>query len=81
MQTQPDLSKKPHRLIELTWVSGDPGTRGLETVLAVERAPSGNGTQLKLSHAGFPHAESRDAHEKAWPPGLAHLDHCDSDVA
>jgi uncharacterized protein YndB with AHSA1/START domain len=66
----------PDQLVELTWVTGEPGTRGAETVVTVELEPLDGGTLLKLMHAGFPDEELRDGHEKAWPLGLEHLDKC-----
>lgn len=64
----------PDRLVELTWVTGEPGTRGAKTVVTVELVPLEDGTQLILKHAGFPDKDMRDGHEEAWPPGLDHLD-------
>jgi len=73
------LKLVPDQPIELAWVTGEPGTRGAETVLKIELTPSENGTQLKLVHAGFPDEELMKGHEQAWPEGLAHLDNCISD--
>ena len=63
----------PDRLIEMTWIT-EAGTKGVETVVTVELTPSGEGTHLRLSHAGFADEASMKGHEQAWPAGLEALD-------
>jgi uncharacterized protein YndB with AHSA1/START domain len=68
------LELTPGRLIQLTWVTGEPGTRGAETIVTVELQPLENGTQLRLSHAGFTDEQTMKDHREAWPHALELLD-------
>lgn len=62
------------QLIQFTWVTGTGGTEGAETVITVELTVADGGTRLRLTHAGFATEAACDAHRKAWPMILDHLE-------
>ena len=71
------LKVVPHELVEMTWLTGDGeavGTEGAETVLRIELAPAGDGTEVRLTHSGFTSEASRDAHAENWPLALEILE-------
>ncbi|KAA0993204.1 SRPBCC family protein [Dyadobacter aurulentus] len=61
-------------LVQLTWTTGEGGTEGAETVLTIALTPHGEGTFLRLTHAGFLTEASRDRHQEAWPAVLELLE-------
>ena len=63
----------PNELVEMTWMTGNPGTNGAETVVTLEMTADGDSTHLKLTHAGFYDEATRDGHEEAWPMVFEHM--------
>ncbi|MCF0050823.1 SRPBCC domain-containing protein [Dyadobacter sp. LJ53] len=68
------LTVRENEKIELTWVTGEGGTEGAETVVTVDLSGLDNGTFLSLTHAGFASESSRNNHQDAWPVVLAQLE-------
>lgn len=68
------LVLEPDRRIVMTWVTGASGTSGAETVLSIALTPSGTGTTVRLSHAGFMTESAGREHEHAWYVVLRNLD-------
>ena len=64
----------PNQLVQMTWLTGEGGTNGAETVVTVEIIPKGDKTVLRLTHSGFPEEALRDGHEAAWPMALEILE-------
>jgi uncharacterized protein YndB with AHSA1/START domain len=65
---QPDL------LVEQTWLTGESGTDGAETLLRVELEAAESGTLVRLTHRGFYDQAASKRHADAWPQVLHHLD-------
>jgi len=68
------LRIEENKLIEFTWVTGEGGTEGIETVVTVILDQQEHGTSLHLSHKGFANEVSRDRHQDAWPHILIQLE-------
>jgi uncharacterized protein YndB with AHSA1/START domain len=68
------LELVPGKRVSMTWLTGDPGTLGAETVVTVELTEQQDGTQVRISQSGFYDAASRAGHEEAWPLVLDHLE-------
>jgi uncharacterized protein YndB with AHSA1/START domain len=68
------LNLEPDRLVELTWLTGEAGSQGAETVITIELTPQGDGTLFRLTHAGFADQVARDRHAGAWPRLIKGLD-------
>ena len=63
----------PNELVETTWMTGNPGTLGAETVVTLEISTVDEGSNLRLRHAGFYDEVTRDGHEEAWPMVFEHM--------
>jgi len=68
------LRIEENKLVEFTWVTGEGGTEGAETVVNVQLTSLNEGTLVHLSHTGFPNETSRDRHQEAWPTILGQLE-------
>lgn len=68
------LKLEPGKLVQLTWLTGNPGTLGAETVVTVKLSEQKDGTMLNLSHDGFADEPSKNGHAEAWPMVLEHME-------
>ena len=68
------LELEQDRLIEMTWLTGRPGTIGAETVIRIELIPQDEGTLLRMTHSGFDDEEAAKGHKDNWPLALDELD-------
>ncbi len=57
--------RPPERLV-FTWVWGQGGMAGVETVVTIELAEADGETELTLVHEGLPSEEFRGHHEMGW---------------
>lgn len=67
------LALQQDRLVELTWMTGTPGTGGAETVVTLQLEPADAGTHLSLTHAGFYDKAGVKQHE-VWATLMETLD-------
>lgn len=64
---------RPNRLV-YTWAwAEDSHPMRRETLVTVELAPTGDGTEVRLTHEGFPTPADRDGHEEGWRICLGRL--------
>lgn len=64
---------RPDRLVfTWTWEPPDPHA-GIDTLVTVEIADIGNETEVRVTHEGFPTAETRDRHDDGWHGTLERL--------
>ena len=73
------LALEADRHVRMTWMTGDPGTLGAETVVTLDIEQHDGGSRVRLNHAGFADEASRDGHADAWPEVFKHLDNCLAD--
>jgi uncharacterized protein YndB with AHSA1/START domain len=63
-----------NKMIEMTWLTGKPGTYGAETVIHIELTPRNGGTFFKMTHSGFEDGAAAKGHKDNWPLALKELD-------
>jgi|SRR5271166_3940829 len=64
----------PPSKVEYTWRwDGDSDWDGVESVVTVEFLERAGGSELRLTHRGFPSEESRNRHEHGWTGTLEKL--------
>ena len=56
----------PPRRLVYTWQWKQPHPMMVETVVTVEFRPVEGGTEIRLTHEGFPASSDRDGHETSW---------------
>ena len=63
----------PPRRLVYTWCWREPHPMRAETLVKVEFVPAGQGTEIRLSHEGFPTPEDKEGHEEGWKTCLERL--------
>jgi glutathione S-transferase len=63
---------RPEKLV-CSWRWEDKSRPGIETTLAIAFIERAAGTELRMTHAGFADAATRDAHEEGWGSSLNQL--------
>ena len=63
----------PPRRLVYTWGWREPHPMRAETLVTVEFVRAAEGTEIRLSHEGFPTREDRDGHEEGWKICLERL--------
>jgi uncharacterized protein YndB with AHSA1/START domain len=66
---------QPARRLQMTWKwDEDDPKDAYDTILTIEFAPADGGTELTLTHVGFPKEENRTNHEHGWTSILDNLE-------
>ncbi len=73
------LKLDKNKFIQMTWVTGEIGTQGAETVVSIEFIEQGDQTLIKLSHSGFLNKQTMEGHNEAWPHVFEHMLNCLND--
>lgn len=63
----------PPRRLVYTWGWQEPHPMKAETLVTVEFVPADGGTEVRLSHEGFPTPGDRDGHDEGWTICLERL--------
>ena len=68
------LELVPDKLVKMTWMTGDPGTKGAETTVTMQISETADGTHIHVLHEGFYDEETAAGHGDAWPLVLEHME-------
>ena len=67
------LELVPNERVKMTWMTGDPGTNGAETIVTLEITETAEGSHVRVTHEGFYDEETAAGHGDAWPMVLEHM--------